>query len=180
DGAANTGAMFESLNLASIWRAPVVFVCENNLYGEFTAAERMTAGEIWDRAKPFGIPSYLVNGSDVIEVHAIASQAIASARAGKGPQFIEARCFRMRGHTEGDELFLGGQQYRNEKKVRSYEAADPLRVIVDNGYIDAETAEVLFAEAQAEVEAAFTAAKAGPEPGREEAFLTAAGWTERS
>jgi len=85
DGASNQGVFFESMNLAAIWRLPVVFVCENNGYTEWTPTERLTAGKISGRSVPFGVPGLEVDGNDVLSVHAAARQAVRRARAGEGP-----------------------------------------------------------------------------------------------
>src|SRR5436190_16390318 len=92
DGAVNQGVFFESLNLAALWQAPVVFVCENNGYTEFTPTDAVTAGRsIAERASVFGIPAGAVDGDDVVAVHEAAAEAVARARGGAGPSFVECR-----------------------------------------------------------------------------------------
>jgi TPP-dependent pyruvate/acetoin dehydrogenase alpha subunit len=109
DGAANQGTFHESLNLAAIWHAPVVFVCENNGYGEFSASEAVTAGPgIARRADAYGIPGEIVDGNDVLAVRAAALTALQRARAGEGPTLLECRCVRRRGHHEGEETYARG------------------------------------------------------------------------
>jgi pyruvate dehydrogenase E1 component alpha subunit len=103
DGATNIGGMHEALNLAAIWSLPVIFVCQNNLWGEHTWHEKVTAGEsIAKRAASYGIHSYSVDGNDAVAMNDVAAEAVARARAGKGPSFIEAKTFRFRGHVFGD------------------------------------------------------------------------------
>jgi pyruvate dehydrogenase E1 component alpha subunit len=103
DGATNIGGMHEALNLAAIWSLPVIFVCQNNLFGEHTWHEKVTAGEsIAKRAASYGIHSYSVDGNDAVAMNDVAAEAVARARAGKGPSFIEAKTFRFRGHVFGD------------------------------------------------------------------------------
>lgn len=103
DGANNIGAFHESLNMAAVWKLPVIFVCANNLYSEHTKIGAATAiDEIAQRAAAYSMPGIRVNGNDPLEVHAAAAQAIARARAGNGPTLIEAVTFRFFGHVFGD------------------------------------------------------------------------------
>ncbi len=103
DGASNIGAFHESLNLAAVWKLPVIFVCQNNQYAEHTAyATGTSAAKISDRAASYGIPGVHVDGNDPIAVYSAAQQAIARARAGEGPTLIEAKTFRFNGHLIGD------------------------------------------------------------------------------
>jgi pyruvate dehydrogenase E1 component alpha subunit len=103
DGAANIGAFHESLNLASVWKLPVIFVCQNNRYAEHTAYAKGTATErIADRAKSYNMPGLHVDGNDPVAVYQAAQQAIERARAGEGPTLIEAVTFRFNGHLIGD------------------------------------------------------------------------------
>ena len=104
DGATNIGAFHESLNLASIWKLPVIFVCSNNLYGEHTKFENATAVDrVADRAAAYRMPGIRVDGNDPLEVYAVAQTAIARARRGEGPTLIEAMTFRFYGHVFGDQ-----------------------------------------------------------------------------
>jgi len=125
DGASNQGVFFESMNLAALWHLPVVFVCENNLYSEWTEYERLTAGEqIVERGRPFGIPSVPVDGNDVLAVRDVASHAIRRARAGGGPSLIEAKTYIQCGHMEGEEAFAG--KYRSDEEISSWVVRDPI------------------------------------------------------
>jgi pyruvate dehydrogenase E1 component alpha subunit len=99
DGASNEGTFHESLNLAAVWKLPVVFVCENNGFGEFTPMQTVTSvKDIAVRAKAYDIPGHIVDGNDVLEVYRYASEAIARARAGEGPTLLECKTYRWEGH----------------------------------------------------------------------------------
>ena len=127
DGAANQGIFHESLNLAAIWRLPVVFVCENNGWAESTPVSYSTSvTDIATRAASYGIDGVVVDGSDFAEVYEAAGAAIGRARSGEGPTLIEAKVIRMRGHFIGDP-----EQYRSREQRRSARAEDPLRKLRD-------------------------------------------------
>jgi TPP-dependent pyruvate/acetoin dehydrogenase alpha subunit len=126
DGAANQGVFMETLNISTLWKLPVVFVCEHNGFSEFSPAATVTAGEIVDRAKAFRIPAAVIDGNDVLAVSKAAAEAVASARAGKGPAFIEARTYRIQGHFEAENLFLAGASYREESEIESWRKRDPI------------------------------------------------------
>jgi len=115
DGGGNQGAFHESMNMAAVWKLPVVFVCENNHYAISTRVDTATAmGTFYQRAAGYGIPGVLVNGNDVLEVYAAAKEAVERARRGEGPTFIECDTYRFRGHHEGDE-----QTYRTREEVNA-------------------------------------------------------------
>ena len=114
DGGGNQGAFHESVNLAALWKLPVIFVCENNHYAISTSVQTSTAmGSFYQRAAGYGIPGVLVNGNDVLEVYAAAKTAVERARRGEGPTLIECDTYRFRGHHEGDE-----QTYRTKEEVQ--------------------------------------------------------------
>ena len=122
DAATNIGAFHESLNLASVWKLPVVFVCQNNRYGEHTRFEKATAvGRISDRAAAYSMPGIHVDGNDPIEMYAAAREAIDRARAGDGPTLIEAMTFRFNGHLLGD-----ADGYMDKAEKAEAIAADPV------------------------------------------------------
>jgi pyruvate dehydrogenase E1 component alpha subunit len=125
DGATGEGVLAESLNIAALWRLPVVFVCENNFYSEFSPVAKVIAGEIVDRAKPYGVPAVVVDGNDLDAVWLAAGEAIRNARAGEGPSFIEARTYRFHGHVEGETAFIK-EAYRSASEVEARRASDPL------------------------------------------------------
>jgi len=155
DGAANQGIFHESLNLAAIWRLPVVFVCENNGWAESTPVGYATSvQDIADRARSYNIPGVVVDGSDYLDVHTKAGEAIQRARAGGGPTLLEAKITRMRGHYIGDP-----EQYRSRTERRAAREADPLtplRATIDIGAYEQEVA--------AELDQAYEAALAAPLP----------------
>ena len=118
DGASNQGIFFEVMNYAAIWDLPIVYVCENNQYGEYTATDAVTAGDtIADRAKPFGIPGSTIDGNDVEVVYEAANEAIQRARTGDGPTLIECMTYRHRGHHVGDP----GDGYRLEEERQEWQ-----------------------------------------------------------
>jgi pyruvate dehydrogenase E1 component alpha subunit len=122
DGASNEGSFHETLNLASLWKLPVLFVCENNLYGEFTRQDQhQVITDIADRAAAYGMTGVVVDGNDVQAVHAAAAEAVVRARAGEGPTLLEAKTYRHRGHFEGDMA-----RYRPKDEVEEWMARDPI------------------------------------------------------
>ena len=129
EGATGEGVFAESLNLAAIWRLPAVFVCENNLYAEFTPAADTVAGTVAAPAHGFEMPSVVVDGQDAVAVHAAAVSAVDSARAGDGPTLIEAHTYRWEGHFYGEEALLGTYRYRDADEVARWRAErDPLQL----------------------------------------------------
>jgi TPP-dependent pyruvate/acetoin dehydrogenase alpha subunit len=121
DGALAEGALHESLNLAAVWKLPVLFVCENNGWSEFTPTARQYAGDACALARSHTLPAISVDGNDVLKVHAAASQLAEEARAGGGPRFLECLTRRWRGHFEGDP-----QKYRDPKEVAAASDDDPI------------------------------------------------------
>ena len=131
DGAANQGVLMEALNISALWKLPIVFVCENNGYSEFSPSDTVTAGSIADRARPFGMPITALDGNDVLEVWAAAAAAVDRGRQGLGPSFIEAKTYRLRGHLEAESLFLN-QAYRTQEEIAEWQARDPLDRLADH------------------------------------------------
>jgi TPP-dependent pyruvate/acetoin dehydrogenase alpha subunit len=123
DGATNHGYFHECLNFAAVLRLPVVFVCENNLYGEFTPMEDVTAGRILDRARTYGIDARQVDGMDVLAVRELADELVSRARAGEGPCFVEALTYRFVGHSRSDP-----GAYRKPGELEQWRERDPLVV----------------------------------------------------
>jgi len=123
DGASNQGVVHESLNLASIWRLPVVFVCENNQYAESTPAEySLPVANVADRAIAYGIPGVVADGMDVLDVYDKAGEAIGRARNGLGPTLLECKTYRYYGHFSGDNP----RSYRTEEEEARWRARDPI------------------------------------------------------
>jgi acetoin:2,6-dichlorophenolindophenol oxidoreductase subunit alpha len=123
DGATNHGYFHECMNFAAVYRLPVVFVCENNLYGEFTPWEDVTAGEIIDRPRTYGIDAVQVDGMDVLAVREAALRALELARSGAGPAFVEALTYRFVGHSRSDPGL-----YRKPGELDRWRLRDPLVV----------------------------------------------------
>ncbi len=151
DGAANEGSFHESLNLASAMTLPVIFVCENNQYGEFTPAQdTMNIEDIALRAAGYGIPGLIVDGTDALEVYSAVHQAVTRARNGAGPTLIEAKTHRRGGHAEGEEAFLAGQKYRLPEEEELAKLRDPLLIlherILHDGVTDAHALESIDQE----------------------------------
>jgi TPP-dependent pyruvate/acetoin dehydrogenase alpha subunit len=121
DGTANQAYFFECLNFAKVLSLPLVFVCENNGYGEYTPMQAVTAGDIVDRATAMNIPAAIVDGMDVWATRRTALEAIAPVRAGEGPTFVEARTYRFVGHSRSDP-----GKYRPEGELEEWRARDPL------------------------------------------------------
>lgn len=124
DGASNQGVFMETLNVSSLWNLPLVFVCEHNQFCEFTVSSTVTSGQIVDRARAFNIPCSVIDGNDVLAVYEAAGEAVARARRGEGPSFIEAHTYRIQGHLEAEDLFLGGGTYRDKSEVEAWQARD--------------------------------------------------------
>jgi acetoin:2,6-dichlorophenolindophenol oxidoreductase subunit alpha len=170
DGASNIGAFHEGLNLAAIRDAPVIFICENNLYAASThVASTTRIVDIAKRAAVYGMPGVVVDGMDVEAVYAAARAAVARARAGKGPTLIEAKTYRYRGHSRGDP-----GRYRGRDEYDAWLARDPIeglrrRLAGVFGVASARLADI-EAEAQARVEAAVDFAQRSPDPSPESAL----------
>ncbi|MEO0563427.1 MAG: thiamine pyrophosphate-dependent dehydrogenase E1 component subunit alpha, partial [Chloroflexota bacterium] len=169
DGAANEGSFHESLNLAAALQLPVIFVCENNGYGEFTPSkDAMKIENIADRAASYGMPGVIADGTDAVEMYRVTAEAVERARTGGGPTLIEAKTHRKGGHAEGEEAFLAGQQYRLPEEVAQMEAKDPL-VIMHRYLLEHEIAapnhlEELDSAATTAVTEAVAYARESPEP----------------
>lgn len=164
DGTTNIGAFHEALNMAAVWRAPVVFVCENNLYMEYTPIAAVTAVEhpAADRAAAYGLERILIDGNDADEVYATARRTIEAAREGAGPALVEAVTYRHGGHSRADP-----GKYRPEEEVKAWLARDPIprlrSRLLENGVAE-ETLEAIEQEAKAKVAEAEQIARAAPEP----------------
>jgi pyruvate dehydrogenase E1 component alpha subunit len=125
DGASNTGTFHEGLNLSAVWKLPVVFVCENNLYAISVPMKKSTSVEnVADRAVAYGMPGIMVDGMDVIAVYKTAREAVQRARSGEGPSLIECKTYRFRGHFEGDPK--GGGVYRSGEEMVEWQKKCPI------------------------------------------------------
>jgi TPP-dependent pyruvate/acetoin dehydrogenase alpha subunit len=168
DGATNQGTFHESLNLAALWKLPVIFFCENNQYAEMTPVWKGTSIErLADRGCAYGIPGVVVDGNDVEAVYRVTAEAVARARAGQGPTLIEAVTYRLCGHMFGDP-----ETYRPKAEVERWRARDPLLIarqrLRERGVAEAEIRR-LEAEVEAEVEEVVEFARKSPEPDPAEA-----------
>ena len=162
DGTSNRGDFHENLNLAAVWKLPIVFVCQNNQYSiSLHASEVLACGQIADRAAGYGIPGRAVDGNDVLAVRQAVQEAVARARAGGGPTLIEACTYRVGGHWASDP---GG--YRGEDEVAGWRERDPIRrlehSLVAGGDVDPAEIARLWTAAQDEVERAVAEAQAAP------------------
>lgn len=166
DGAIGQGALLEALNLAALWRAPVVFVCENNGYATTLPVGRAVAGSVTARALACGIPAASHDGMDAEVVHASASEAVERARSGGGPVFLEFLTYRYEGHHTFEQK--AGLRYRSSAEVAGWLGRDPL-VLQASRIGDEERAEIA-ASVEAAVEAAVRFAVAGERPSPATAF----------
>jgi len=164
DGATNKGTFHEALNFAAASALPVVYVCENNQYAQFTAIARTSSvADLSVRAGSYGIEGMTLDGNDVGAVHAATARAVATAREGGGPTLLNCVTYRHGGHYVGD-----AEEYRDSAEVEDWKHADPItrleRAMIEADWLTGPAAQSVWAEASAEVEAAETFAKASPEP----------------
>jgi TPP-dependent pyruvate/acetoin dehydrogenase alpha subunit len=170
EGAANQGAFHESFNLAGLWRLPVVFVCEDNTWAISVPKDRATAiANNSDRAAAYGMPGVLVPDNDPEAIHEAAGEAVARARSGGGPTFIEVKTDRLLGHFQGDP-----QVYRTAEELQKLTERDALkrfeRKLLDDGVLDDGDVERVWQDARAEVDEAIAFARASPYPAPESAL----------
>lgn len=164
DGTTTIGSFHEALNLAALWKLPVVFICENNLYSEYTAIHDVVPVEhpAADRAGAYGLSRILVDGNDVDAVAMAVSQARERAARGEGPSLIEALTYRQGGHSRADP-----GKYRPQEEIDHWMGRDPIRIYADRYGITPDRLAELTVVARAEVESAVQAALAAPEPSGE-------------
>ena len=156
DGATAQGLMYEVMNMAALWKLPVIYACENNLYGEYTKVEETAAGNIMARAEAFGIEAHQVDGQDVLAVNGLAEKLVARARNGEGPFFIELMTYRYHGHHVGD---INREYYRSKDEEKHWKAErDPItnfgKWLRDEGISSPEELDAVHAEIRAEAKAA--------------------------
>ena len=169
DGASNEGTFHESLNLAAVWKLPVVFVCENNGFGEFTPMATVTSvKDIAVRAQAYGMPGEIVDGNDVIEVFQHTSAAVARARAGEGPTLIECKTYRWEGHVVGEQAFLGDGAYREKSEIEEWKRKCPLirfeKWCAESGKISPAELRKIVADTEKEMEEAIAFARSSELP----------------
>jgi pyruvate dehydrogenase E1 component alpha subunit len=170
DGTVNIGAFHEALNLASIWKLPAVFVCENNLYGEYSPLATTTPVErLADRAAAYAMTSARVDGNDVLAVRDAVGGACERARSGEGPTFIEALTYRQKGHSRTD-----AGAYRPEGELEQWLERDPIRlferVLLERDILTAEEAERVRVDAERSVREASEQAQAWADPEPDQRF----------
>lgn len=166
DGALGQGLVYEVMNMASLWKLPVIYVCENNLYNEYTHYSETTAGDLCARAEAFGILTEHVDGQDVRAVHAAAQRLVERARRGEGPAFLLCDTYRYYGHHVGD---IQRTYYRSKEEEQRWRTErDPITLLgawlTGQGVADAKELEQITAEAQVEVEAGVQFALNAPFP----------------
>ena len=162
DGTANKGPVHEAMNLAAIWKLPIVFICENNQYAiSMPVSKAIAVADIADRAAGYGMPGVVVDGNDVIACYEVAFDAVKMAREGGGPSFIEEKTYRLRGHWEGDQ-----ELYRSKEEVQESWKKEPVgryrETLLKMGILTQEDVERIDAETTAEVEEAVEYARSLP------------------
>lgn len=172
DGAANQGCLYEAMNLASVWKLPIVFLCENNQYALSTPAHTVTAGVVANRAHGFDMPGVRVeDGQTVLTVYDAVRTAVDRARSGKGPSLVEVVTYRFNEHSEGLRLAV---DYRNAAEKEAWLKRDPVKMfrsyLQENGVADATMLDGMEAEILAEVDAAVQFAEDSPYPEPSVAF----------
>ena len=164
DGATNEGAFHEALNMASIWRLPVVFVCENNQYGmSMDIANAMAVANVAERAAAYAMPGVTVDGNDLPAVTTAATRAVDRARRGDGPTLLECRTYRIRGHSKSDRNL-----YRTKEEIERWRAADPIARLESEaraaGVLTQADLDAITEEAQRAIERALAFAQESAEP----------------
>jgi len=171
DGAINQGQVYESFNMAALWKLPVLYVIENNKYGMGTSVERASAGtDLHLRGQAYGIPGVQVDGMDVMTVRAAADKAVAAVRNGKGPYILEVMTYRYRGHSMSDPA-----KYRSKEEVaKMRQEHDPIdhlrRLLLDDGHADEAALKNIDREIKDVISAATDFAQTSPEPDSSELF----------
>jgi len=170
DGASNQGSFHESLNMAAVYNLPVVYVCENNLYGASTHISKvMKLENIADRASAYGIPGIVADGMDVLEIYRVTNEAVERAREGGGPTLIECKTYRYSGHSRSDPA-----KYRPKEEVDFWKAKDPIlqfrRKMFEMNILTQEEDEKIKSEVEKEVEVAINFAIESPLPSPETAL----------
>jgi TPP-dependent pyruvate/acetoin dehydrogenase alpha subunit len=165
DGASNEGTFHESINLAAIWKLPVIFACENNGFGISCSVKESTS--VVDigtsRAKAYDIPGYTVDGNDVLAIDEVMQKAIARAKAGEGPSLVEFKTYRIMGHWTGDP-----QTYRTREEVDAWKEKCPIKrlraYLIENSILTAEECDAIEQKSHDAVEAAVKFAQESPDP----------------
>ncbi len=171
DGASNRGTFHEALNMASVWKLPVLFVCENNQWASTTPYLTTTSVEdISDRAQGYGIPGYIVDGNDVMAVYETARDVIQNIRSGEGPVLLECKTYRIKGHFVGDP-----EKYRTKEEVQKvFDNDNPIdrfeKTVMEAGCLSQEDLDTVRAQVESTIEEAVQYAMESPEPDASELF----------
>ena len=171
EGALGQGVLYEVMNLAALWKLPVIYVCENNLYTEYTHFTETTAGDILARGRAFGVHAESVDGQDVRAVNEVASKLVERARRGEGPAFLLCNTYRYTGHHVGD---ISREYYRSKQEEQEWKTnRDPIKLLagwlVSQSFADSAALKVIESEVKAEMQAAVEFAIAAPYPSPDEA-----------
>jgi len=162
DGASNGGMFHEALNVAALWKLPIVFVCENNLYGLSVSMKKSSAvKDIAVRAKAYDIPGAVVDGMDVLAVWKATEKAVRRARDGRGPSLLECKTYRFLGHSRGDPPY---GPYRTQEELETWKRRDPLSLLIKRGGLTSNEVERIDKEVSEVVEEAVRFAAESPEP----------------
>ena len=170
EGALNQGLLYETMNMAQLWELPVIYVCENNTYNEYTHYKETTAGDLLDRPRTFGMHHVEVNGQDIREVYLAAQELVRRAREGKGPSFLLAHTYRFFGHHVGD---IDRAYYRPKEEEQEWiEKRDPIQLLgawlLDERYTDEELLQKIEKEVREEAQSAVEFAVDAPYPDESE------------
>jgi pyruvate dehydrogenase E1 component alpha subunit len=173
DNASNTGASHEGLNLASVLKVPVIFICENNLYGiSVSQRKHQNIQDIATRAAAYGIPGAIVDGMNVVDVYEEVRKAVKRARKGGGPTLLECKTYRFRGHMEGDPNL--GTRYRTKEEMEEWMQRDPIRLLkerlIENRLMTESEMQVVEEEVDKRIQEALEFAKDSPFPADEEIY----------
>jgi pyruvate dehydrogenase E1 component alpha subunit len=171
DGASNEGAFHEAVNMGAIWNLPIVYVCENNLYGASTHQNKvMKIKNVAERASSYGIPGKIADGNDILSVYQAAKEAIARARKGKGPTLLECKTYRKGGHSRSDAC-----RYRDKEEEKVWLAKDPIpqakKKLIQMGVLTEESAREIEEKVKKEIEDAIEYARKSPSPEAEDTLV---------
>ncbi|MGA8011138.1 MAG: thiamine pyrophosphate-dependent dehydrogenase E1 component subunit alpha [Candidatus Acidiferrales bacterium] len=170
EGALGQGVLYEVMNLAALWKLPVIYACENNLYNEYTHFTETTAGDILARGTAFGLPAESVDGQDIRSVHAVATKLVDRARRGDGPAFLLCNTYRYTGHHVGD---INREYYRSKQEEQEWKTQrDPIRLLADwllgQQMADRAALDRIESEVKSEMQSAVDFAVSAPYPSPDE------------
>lgn len=172
DGASNQGSFYKTLNLAALWKLPVVYVCEDNLYGiSLHVSKAHLCANIADRADAYCMPGVVVDGQNVLAVYEAVQQAVGRARGGEGPTLVECKTYRYSGHSVGDS----GWSYRRPEEVQEWRERDPIELfrtkLEAERVMTSEGAEEIEAEVRRSIEEAIECARESPLPSADDVYM---------